>query len=61
LVRLTDSTVVDNDGLGGGFDVLTNGRATLVDTVCGRGTRLRVKLHPPYTTTMVGGLGCSGD
>ncbi len=61
LVRLTDSTVVDNDGLGGGFDVLTNGRATLVDTVCGRGARLRVKLRPPYTTTLAGRLGCSDD
>jgi hypothetical protein len=61
LVRLIDSTVVDNDGLGGGFDALTNGRATLVDTVCGRGARLRVKQRPPYTTTVVRRLGCTDD
>jgi hypothetical protein len=52
---------VDNDGLGGGFDVLTNGRATLVDTICGRGARLRVKQRPPYTTTVVRRLGCTDD
>jgi hypothetical protein len=61
LLRLIDSTVTGNDGLGAGFDVLSTGPVTLRRTTCGRGARVRetpVGLQPP---TVVRRLGCTDD
>jgi hypothetical protein len=38
-VKIRGSTILDNNGLSVGYDVVTTGRVKLVDTVCGRGAR----------------------
>src|SRR6185503_7036816 len=60
-VRIASSTILRNDGLGLGYDVITTGRAKLVDTVCGRGARIRESPDDSDTRTIIGGLGCRDD
>jgi hypothetical protein len=60
-VRIADSTILGNDGLGQGYDVITTGRARFVDTVCGRGARIRESPDGSDTRTIVGALGCRDD
>jgi hypothetical protein len=60
-IRITDSTILRNDGLGQGYDVITTGRAKFVDTICGRGARIRESPDDSDTRTIVGELGCRDD
>ena len=60
-VTIHGSTILDNDGLSAGYDVITTGRAKLVDTVCGRGARVRESRTTPKTRTVIGSLGCQTD
>jgi hypothetical protein len=58
--RLVASTIIDNDGLGEGFDVLARRPGVrLVDSLCGRGA----KVQGPRTSdlTVIGPLGCADD
>lgn len=62
--RLVDATVVNNDGLGVGYDITSTGRVRLVRTTCGRSARLR---YPHWrrgdyeTVRVVGSFGCASD
>ena len=61
--RIVDSTIVSNNGLGEGYDVLTILRGLrLIDTVCGRGALIRVSRRTlPEVTTIVRPLDCRED
>lgn len=60
--RVVDSTILDNDGLGEGYDVLTSvRRLKLVNSVCGRGARIRVSRTTPKIVTVIRRLGCRDD
>ena len=62
LVRLVDSTVTGNNGLGAGFDVLSTGPVRLRNTVCGQGARIRETFRDGAGTTIViGRLRCGND
>ena len=54
---LIRSTVTGNDGLGQGYDVISQKRVRLRNTVCGKSARLD-KLDP---TKVVGSFGCAND
>jgi hypothetical protein len=61
-LRLVDSTIIGNDGLGRGFDVLATLRVRLRNTTCGRGARIRVTRYRGDTTTTIRHpLRCAGD
>ena len=60
-VTIKDSTVIRNNGLAEGYDIVTTGRAKLVNTVCGRGARVRESRSGPKTRTVIGRLGCQDD
>jgi hypothetical protein len=60
-VKIRSSTILDNDGLFAGYDVITTGRAKLVATVCGRGARVRESRTSPKARTVIGSLGCQDD
>ena len=60
-VTIKDSTILGNDGLAEGYDIVTTGRAKLVNTICGRGARVRESRTSPETRTVIGRLGCRDD
>lgn len=60
-VKITGSTILRNNGLAEGYDLITTGRAKLVNTVCGRGARVRESRTSPKTRTIIGRLGCQDD
>jgi hypothetical protein len=59
-LRLIDSTIIGNNGLEAGFDVLSTGQVELRNTTCGRGARVREHLREE-TTTVIGHLRCGSD
>ena len=61
-MRLVDSTVIGNNGLGRGFDVLSEGSVKLLNTTCGRGARVRSRRsqNGGETRTVIRGLRCAG-
>ena len=59
--RLVDSVVLDNDGLGGGYDVLAmRPGVRVIGSTCGRGARVEGE-GGSDTLTVVGALACLSD
>ena len=54
---IVGSTVTGNDGLGQGYDIISQKRVRLLNTVCGKSAKLDALIPP----NVIGSFGCAND